>query len=441
MLFVRARRRTCEKSEVKVKNQNTQRRRTRIDVIGDLAGSYLAFLAHLEHIAAIDPRLPTNAEDQKSLFRYAFRSYSGVAEELTVDKSNWKANGRTVCFLGDILMDRHTQGCAILSAINDLRQTGTNLVVLEGNHDSWLTSMFMRLPVPGNLRYDQELWNHNMLYFAQGVGVVELHEFSSNPTVLDKTRRDAAVREVLPTVEEWSGIVKGKQDMESNYLQRIQRVMGDPGHYWAQFFADLPNMLCAMRDSKHGRAVLEELCQMKIAFIQDDVLAIHIPPSSDAIKHLGGYGPLRKRVAEINEFWCAIKTKAILHGQPLSSNERSRAHAIARVFLDTNSRLPYYRKDGGWRKRLKAKRITRKTFSSNGIRYVVFGHTGPKEPAQKSMEIVLGRRKKNTLEQAGVDFVPVDFHGLLSLNTLNERSVCTFNEDGTGWFGKDRLPI
>jgi hypothetical protein len=266
-------------------------RSTEVMAIGDLHGSMEAFEANMKHLNLIN------------------------------ESGDWIGGNRKVVFHGDILADRGTDGIAILEKIHALRKqarlAGGNITVLAGNHEDFAISFLIgRTLFHPEGRVDP--YSMCMLY-SQGKGILELAQFGSQDV------QSLNPNDYSDSFELWDNLKDEKQLILEN-----------------------------MRQTEHGREILEEICDMRIAEVIDDTLFLHCPPTTAMLEEILNRGG----ADEINQIF-----QAGLRGAIFEDIEPSQEfHDIADTFLDTHNRTPF--SDDRYADALR----------SIGINAVFFGH-------------------------------------------------------------------
>lgn len=231
------------------------------------------------------------------------------------ENSNWIGGNKKVIVHGDILADRSKSGFDILLKNRELREQaqkeGGDITIIAGNHDDFMFSFLLkRGGVHKNGIYALE---------EQEVGLLELMEFSKHN------------KEILEF-----GIFEMPK-----YREEI---------------------LKNMRESKKGKILLEEMCNMKLCEKIDDILFIHTDPSKEILKMINDFG-----INEINKDFKNIMENSLLNGGEFDKDN----NYLFDTFLNTKNRnIEKLIQSGDWDMEEEIEKIKKL-----GIKRIVFGHS------------------------------------------------------------------
>ncbi|MDD3302714.1 MAG: peptidoglycan-binding protein [Candidatus Gracilibacteria bacterium] len=212
----------------------------------------------------------------------------------------WIGGNRKLVFTGDILADRNTEGLHILKEIENLqiqaKNAGGDITVLAGNHDDIAISFLMGRS-PGGY---EGVWQR---FGNQAEGIKEFEKF----------------------------------------LKRGGNM-------------DAKKLLAKMRKDPEGIAVLNNMCNMKVAEKIDDTLFVHTDITDKMANLIATMG-----IDEINRIFQGGLRKVLLEGENFE-NISEKFSLIADTFLHTNNRDYMTHNSGAMLKQM-------------GINNVIHGHS------------------------------------------------------------------
>jgi|GEM_PF-6293831 len=375
------------------------KREVEVDVVGDLHSNYAALKGNLETL--------------------------GVSREISRGKFEWTGRNKKVKFIGDILGDRSNSGFETLFAIEDLKEqakaAGGEVQDIAGNHDDFAAAFLMGRDVAGG---GDPIENSQI--GDQGLQLLEFSEFGSD----ELKNYDWSKFEYEKYEEK---IINGNKELVPIY---------DP--VWEMLRKDRGLILENMRNSEKGRKILEAICNMDIAGVEDDILYVHTDPEAHMVKSFLESERMPGRdivetVRYFNKYYKENLRTVLLEG---GETDKGFDH-FSRVFLKTNNRTSFTNVEGRlevYNKSLRGQGYTsqeikfgeaewragfeleaedfKARLKAQGINAIIHGHTG------------VGDFRKN-FNSSDFPIISSDLGAFKQSETSHSRSVIIVNMDGT----------
>lgn len=204
--------------------------------------------------------------------------------DLVDNKGNWKGGDRELVFHGDILGDRGASSLKAMEHIAKLkkqaRAAGGDVQVLAGNHDDFAIAFLTGRNVAGDIPFK------NIDMNGQAAGAYEFMRYIGR------------------------GEITNAQQLLTSGV-------------------DVKQVLTKMRNTPKGRAMLENICDMKICHKVDDTLFLHTDLTSNMADML-----LRNNPGDINKTYQSGLRSLLLGEGPMPSG----FEVINNTFLHTGNR-------------------------------------------------------------------------------------------------------
>lgn len=277
---------------------------------------------------------------------------------------NWHGGQQKLVILGDILADRETDGLEIMDLVRRLSQqaeeAGGKVVLILGNHEDLILSFLFKKDwggVADDMDSRDTLWNAYAHGAWQGLGLMEfLLKFAP---------------------------VDGDLFIDRNDIDYAAEILGDKlerySLYKKEFIGLADGVLRVMREDEHGKRYLQQLAEMKLAYIDGgDTICIHTEPTPDIIGRLAAGDNVEQTVDNINALYHEKVSKYLLLAQPLDPVEKNDLFALLKCFVNTGNRHFKSR----WIDGVGGEQNIPPTLTANldklakqGIKRIVHGHT------------------------------------------------------------------
>lgn len=306
-----------------------------------------------------------------------------------LDTLTWKGGNRKVVFHGDIIADRATDSLKILEGMRKLqaeaKAAGGEITYLAGNHEMFAVD-FLRGGDKGFAAFYNS-WN-----VEQGVGLIEF---------IKKFSGDARFKNAS-SMKEVGDIIK----MNPTEIEALRK-----------------SVLNNMRANPEGKAILDQLCSMKVAEYLDDTLFLHTDVTPGIVKSLDTSGAtVGASVDKANAvFQQGLRDILIDDKAPAAAFDQ-----VADTYTHTNNRSkPSLAGDKVYSydpvKRELGPEIEVGKLQQKGVNRVVHGH---------SDSLAEGVRTKEGFEVVSVDRGAGKPGGLGDKGDMGERAIGVIRKDG-----------
>jgi hypothetical protein len=260
------------------------KRETEVMAIEDLDGSMETFEKHVKEL--------------------------GVAKKDVSGHWLWTGDNKKLVFLGDILGDRGMDGIKITSIIGDLaeqaKKKNGQVDFLCGNHDITFIKFLCKDFDDDSIRKKAEIIS------SQYAGVMELAKFDPD--------LNSELKKIGPLLN------KSEKQKENLLLELNKKI---------------PEIVVNMKNTKEGKTILENMCQIRVAVVHDDTLFCHTDPTTAMVADLTKDGNIAQRVFEINKIFQENLRKVLFKGEKLGDDFKE----IEKIYLYTDNRKNFTEQD------------------------------------------------------------------------------------------------